>query len=99
MHFDLAVVVDKPQAPKFVHESAHARAGRTDHFGQRLLADFRQDRVGRPLLAEIREYQQRTRETLLARIEQLIDQVLFGAAVTRQQVRDEQFGKPRVAGG
>src|SRR5471030_1996032 len=36
----LAVVIDKAQFPKFVHEKTHARSRRADHLRQCLLADF-----------------------------------------------------------
>jgi len=39
--FNVTVVVNKTQFPKFVHEVAHARACRADHLRQSLLADFR----------------------------------------------------------
>ena len=51
---------------------AHPRARRADHFGQRLLADFRQHRLGLAVLAKISEEQQHPGQPLLAGIEQLI---------------------------
>jgi hypothetical protein len=39
--FDVAVVVNQAQSSKLVHEKAHARSRRADHFRERLLADFR----------------------------------------------------------
>ena len=41
------------------------------------------------LLAVARQQQQRPRQPLLARVEELIDQVLLDADVARQHVRDE----------
>ncbi len=43
MDLNVAVVINKAQLPKFVHEKAHARSRRTDHFGQRFLTHFRDD--------------------------------------------------------
>jgi hypothetical protein len=39
--FDVAVILNQAQPSKFVHEKAHARSRRADHFRERLLADFR----------------------------------------------------------
>src|SRR6185503_4639887 len=44
----MAVVVDEAQIPKLVHEMAHSRARRADHFGQRLLTDLGCDGLGPP---------------------------------------------------
>jgi hypothetical protein len=41
--FNLAVVINKTQFSKSVHEKAHARSRRADHLRQCLLADFRYD--------------------------------------------------------
>jgi hypothetical protein len=41
--FNFAVVINKTQFPKSVHEKAHARSRRADHLRQGLLADFRYD--------------------------------------------------------
>ena len=40
MHRDAAVIIDETQPAKFVHEMIDARQRRTDHLGERLLADF-----------------------------------------------------------
>ena len=64
---DPAVVVDEPELAKLVHEEAHPRAGRADHLGERLLADFGDDRLGFAILAEIRQQQKQPREALLVR--------------------------------
>ena len=63
---------------------------------ERLLADLRYDRLRLSLLAEIRHQQEHPRQTLLARIEKLIDQVLLDSGVPRQQVRHEHLGKLRL---
>jgi hypothetical protein len=52
--FDAAVVVNKTQFTKFVHEKTHARSRRADHFRQCLLADFRYDWLRPTFLAKIR---------------------------------------------
>ena len=64
-----------------------------DHLGERLLRQFRQHPLGRVFLAVAREQQQRAGEPLLARVEELIDEVLFDADVAREHVRDESVGE------
>jgi hypothetical protein len=53
--FDAAVVVNKTQFPKFVHEKTYARSRRADHFRQCLLADFRYNWLRPAFLAKIRQ--------------------------------------------
>ena len=65
-----------------------------DHFRQGLLRQLRQHPVFRVDLPEPRQQQERPGEPLLARVEQLIDQVFFDPDVPRQDVRDEQVGDP-----
>src|SRR6266498_4152646 len=50
----IAVVLDEAQLPKLVHEKADPRPRGADQVRQRLLADFRNDRLRPPFLAEIR---------------------------------------------
>ena len=69
VHVDAAIVVDQTQLPELVHEKTDARPGGPDHLSQRLLADFRDDRLGFAFLAEIRQQQEQPRQALLARIE------------------------------
>jgi hypothetical protein len=71
--FDVAVVINKAQLPKFVHEKAHARSRCTDHFGQRFLTDFRDDWFRPTFLTKICKEKEKSGEALFARIEQLID--------------------------
>ena len=54
---DTSVVPNEAEFPKFVHEEAHARPCRSNHFRQRLLANFRDHRLGCPFLAEICQQQ------------------------------------------
>ncbi len=50
----IAVVLDEAQLPKLVHEKADTRPRGADQVRQRLLADFRNDRLRPAFLAEIR---------------------------------------------
>jgi hypothetical protein len=94
--FNVAVVINKAQLPKFVHEKAHARSRRTDHFGQRFLTDFRDDWLRPTFLTKICKEKEKSGEALFARIEQLIDQILLDTTVASQEMRDKQFGKRRL---
>src|SRR5271169_1193401 len=89
VNFNVAVVINKTQFPKFVHEKTHARSGRADHLGQCLLADFRYDWFWPTFLAKIRQKQKHPCQPLLARIEQLINQVFLDTTVASQEVGDE----------
>jgi hypothetical protein len=50
MNLQAPVVFDEPKFAKFVHEKAHTRPCGPDHFCERLLADFRYDRLWPPFL-------------------------------------------------
>jgi hypothetical protein len=65
--FNVAVVVNKTQFPKSVHEKAHARSRRADHLRQCLLADFRYDWLRPTFLAKIRQKQKGPCQPFLAR--------------------------------
>ena len=91
MDLNAAVVVNKAQFPEFVHEEAHARPCRSDHFRQRLLTDLRNDRLRLAFLAEIRQQQEKPGKTFLARIEQLVDEVRFDADGSPQQMGNEHL--------
>ena len=77
-------VFDEAQLPEFVHEKADSRARRANDLGQGLLADPMRNRLRPTFLAEIRQEEQRPRQPLFARIEELIDQILLGTAVAGQ---------------
>ena len=83
MHVETAIaaqptfVINKSQLAKLIHKETDARAGRADHFGQRFLTDFRNDRLRLALLPKVGQQQQRPRQSLLAGIKQLIHQILL----------------------
>src|ERR1700745_641977 len=97
MNLDLAVVADEAELAKFVHEKADTGAGRPDHLCERLLADLRRDRLRGAILSKMAQKKKKTREPLLAGIEELVDQIFFDAAVSTQKIRHEQLGKFRFA--
>jgi len=93
----VAVVFDEAQLPEFVHEDTHARARRADDFSQRLLADWRCDRLRPAVLAEIRQQKKRARQPLFAGVEKLVHQIFLDPAVARQKMRHEQLGESRLS--
>src|ERR1700731_4798266 len=93
MDFDAAVVVNKPQFSKFVHEETHPGPGRSDHIRKRLLADFRKDRLRFLVLAKVRQQQEQPGKPFLTRIEQLIDEVRLDADGPRQKMGNENLGE------
>lgn len=46
-------IVDEAQFSEAIHEKADSRSGGSDHFGERFLAHFWDDRLGNPLLTEV----------------------------------------------
>jgi hypothetical protein len=87
MDFQVSIVVDEPQFAKFVHESTHTRPCGADHLRKRLLADFRYDRLWPPLLAKIGHQEKQPRQAFLARIEKLVNQILFNSGVRSEHLR------------
>jgi hypothetical protein len=67
LDFNMAVVINKTQFPKYVHEKTHTRSRRADHFCQYLLANFRDDWLRPTFLAKIREKQKDSCQAFLAR--------------------------------
>src|SRR6266446_6110452 len=84
MDFQSSVVFDKTQFAEFVHEKAHTRSGRADHLRQCFLTKLSHDRLWPAFLAEICKEEEKSGETLFARIKQLVDQVLFNSTVPSQ---------------
>jgi len=91
----VAVVLNETEFSKFVHEGVDARPRGAHHFRERRLADLRYDRLGFSRLAEIRHEQEQSGQTLLARIEKLIDQIFFNTCIPAQNISNEPLGKSR----
>jgi len=87
--FYFSVVVNKAQLPESVHEETDARSRRADHLREGFLADSCQYRLRPTFLAKIRQKQKNPCQAFLARIEQLIDQILLDTTVASQEVRDK----------
>jgi hypothetical protein len=74
-------VIDKAQLPEFVHEMTDSRPGRANHLCQVFLVDSGKYRFGFTFLAEMSQQQKHSSQTLLAGVEQLINQIGFVADV------------------
>jgi len=76
-----AIVLNGPEFPEFVHEEVHPFSGGANHLGQRFLTDLGNRHRFAFASADTREQQENARQALLARIEELIDQVLLDANI------------------
>ena len=97
VNFDFSVVADEAKLAELVHEEAHARPGRTDHFSQCFLADVGADKLWAAILAKIRQQKQQASQPFLARVKELIDQIFFDPAISGQQICHEHLRKLRFA--
>jgi hypothetical protein len=95
VNFQAAVIIDESQLAKFIHEGAYARPRGADNLGECFLADFCYDRFRFPFLAKVSHQEEHPRQTLFARIEELVDQIFLDASVPSQQLRYESLGKLR----
>src|SRR5689334_23088002 len=77
------VVVDEAQLPEPVHEVTDAGPRGAHHRGESLLAHLRNDGLRPRVLAEVRQQQKSPRQSLFARIEELVDQVFLDSNVPR----------------
>src|SRR6188474_3560350 len=72
-----AVVLDEAELSELVHEKVHTRTGRAHHLGERFLRQLWQHPLPRGLFAVPGEQQERSRQSFLTRVEELIDQILL----------------------
>jgi hypothetical protein len=77
-------VFDEAELPELVQEDVDPRPRGAHHFGERFLADFRDDRLRLSFLGEIRHQEKEPRQAFLASIEKLIDQIGFDPGIPRQ---------------
>src|ERR1700737_3723677 len=78
---DMPVVADEAQFAKLVHEMADSGSSGADHLPQRFLTDVGIYLRRAAFLSEMGEQQEQPRKPPLARIEQLVDQILLNPAV------------------
>ena len=87
------VVGNEAKFSKFVHKETHAGSGRSDHLRKGFLADLGDNRFRFAFLAEVRQQQEHSCKTFLARIEQLIDEIGFDADGAAEKVGNEHLGE------
>ena len=87
------VVLDEAEFPEFVHEEIDSGARCPDHPRQHLLRYFGKHffRVG--LLAVPSEQKKSARQSFLARVKELINQILLDSDVPRKHISHEAFGE------
>ena len=88
-----AVVFDEAELAELVHEEADARPSGTHLRRQDLLIDLAMTVSSLAPCQNWPSGERSLRQTLLARIEQLIDQVRFDAGIARQQIANEELGE------
>ena len=66
MNLDLSIVADEAELAELVHEKTDPRSSRSDHFGQRFLADSDANGLRAGFLSEIGQQQQQSRQAFLA---------------------------------
>ena len=79
MNPDAAVVFNKAELAKAIHEEADAGPGGSDHFRQSFLRDLWDQRFRFSRLAKLRQQQENSRQTLFAGVEKLIDKIGLGS--------------------
>ena len=70
-------VIDKAQFPEPIHEMIDPRSGCADHLCQAILTDSGEYRFGSAFLAKMSKQQENPSQTLLARVEKLVDEIRF----------------------
>ena len=93
LNFELAVVFDQAQPPKFVHEKIHARSCRANHLSECLLVELYGQRFQATVIAVIGQQQKSPCQPHLAGIEQLVDQVRFNPGGPSQKMGEKIVGK------
>src|ERR1700722_2086220 len=86
---ETAIVSNEAKLFEFSHETIDPRTRCPDHFRQHLLRYFGKHFFRLALNAILSEQQKSTRQSLLAGIEELIDQILFDPDVPRKHIRHE----------
>ena len=90
---DAAVVIDKAELAKTIHEEADAGAGGADHLCQSFLRDGGNQVFRFSRLAKFGKEQENSRQTPFAGVEKLSDQIGLGSYTPRQQGFQVHFGE------
>src|SRR5579863_1592126 len=93
VYLNLAIILDEAQLPEFVHEKIDAGPRCANHLRKHLLGYFGKHALRLARRAIAREQQKGARKAFLAGVEELVDQVLLDAYVSRKHVSDEAIGE------
>jgi len=85
MNPDAAVVFNKAEVAKAIHEEADAGPGSSNHFCQGFLRDLWNQRFRFSRLAKFGQQQENSCQTLFAGVEKLIDKIGLGSHAAGQQ--------------
>jgi hypothetical protein len=77
MDFQFSVVANETQLPEPVHEKINPRASRAHHLCQSLLTNCGNCNFGLSVLAEVSQQEKHASQSFLARIKELVNQILF----------------------
>src|ERR1035438_2198123 len=84
MHLDAAIVFDKTELAKPVHEEADPGAGGADHFSQSFLRYLRNQRLWITRFAKFRHQKKNARQAFFTGVEELIDKIGLNAHAAGQ---------------
>ena len=85
VYLNAAVVIDKAEFAKAIHEEADAGPRGTDHLRQGFLRNGRDESFPFSRLAKLRHQQENPRQALFAGVEELIDKIGLSAHAAGQQ--------------
>ena len=95
MYLDAAVVTDKAELAKAIHEKADARPRGANHLRQGFLRDGRNVGFRFARLAKFGHQQENARQTFFAGVEELIDKIGLGSHAAGQQELQKDVGERR----
>ncbi len=73
MYFHFPLVGNEPQLSELIQKATDAGPRGADHLGERLLADLRNDWLRLAFFPIVGQQEERSRQPLLSRIEEMID--------------------------
>ena len=91
-----AVIIDKAKIPELIHEMTDPRPRGTHHLRKGLLIDPGNHRLGRFVIAKPHKRQEDSRQALLARIENMSQEIFSDSGNTRKKIGDEEPAEGRV---
>ena len=87
----VALVVDEAKIAKAIHQAVHKGAIDSDHFGQSLLSDLRNEGVEIVRGVELRHEDEGTSQALLAGVAAAVNQSSLGLQAAEEQEFHKEF--------